>query len=97
MNSKVVATVRKIEALVAEREIRNLLVPQRHCQPHPVVERGIDDLKLRELAAGVGQGHMGNLAAPAFDELNGQMVGFQRTDARLERSFGQRQKLVFDV
>ncbi len=48
---EVVSAVGQVEALVAEREVGDLLVAQRHRQPGPVVERGIDDLVGGERAA----------------------------------------------
>ena len=85
---EVVSAVREVEALVAEREIGDLLVSQGHRQPGPVVERGVDDLVAREPALAVGQGHVADLAAPAFHERNHQVIGLQRprlTSARTAR------------
>ena len=41
--SQIVAAVGEVEALVAEREIGDLLVPHGHREAEPVVERRIDD------------------------------------------------------
>ena len=48
--SEIEAAVREVEALVAEREVGDLLAAQRHGQAHPVVERRVDDLVRGELA-----------------------------------------------
>ena len=48
-------TVRKIETLVAQGEVGNLLFPQRHRQAGPVVERRVHHLVARESAPGIGQ------------------------------------------
>src|SRR5882724_3688168 len=71
--------VRQVEALVAQWEIGNLLIPQRQGQAGPVVERRIDDLVAGESALCIRQRDMANLAAPAFHKSDGQMVGPQRT------------------
>ncbi len=58
----------KIEALVAEREIGNLLSPECHCQPLPVVKRGVDDLVPGKLTRLVGDGDVTDLAAPPLGQ-----------------------------
>src|SRR6266545_1996092 len=66
------STVREIEALVAERKIRDLLIPERHRQAHPVVKGGVRDLVAREASARVGHGNVADLASPALDQRNGE-------------------------
>ena len=51
---QIVAAIGQVEALVAEREVRDRLVPHRDRQREPVAERRIDDLVVREPARGIG-------------------------------------------
>ena len=73
--SQVVAAVRKVEALVAEWEIGYLLMAQRAGQSEPVVERRIFDLIPDDLPVGTCHGCMAYLAAPAFDQGDGERAG----------------------
>src|SRR5258708_36520477 len=52
---KVVATIREVEALIAQREVGNLLPAQCHREARPVVERRVDDLVSGEAPLSVGQ------------------------------------------
>ena len=70
-------TVGKIKALIAQREIGYLLVPEGVGQPKPVVKRRIDHLVVGEPAQLVGQGDVTDLTAPAFDQRHHQAVGRQ--------------------
>src|SRR5712692_1724412 len=72
--SQVVAAVGEVEALVAEREVRDLLVAQRHLQTDPVVKRRIDNLVICEAALFVGDGHVADLAAPALDQRDAKEI-----------------------
>src|SRR5207247_3027469 len=65
---EVMPTVRQVEALVAEREVGDLLTAQGHGEPHPIVEGGIDDLVAREMPLVVRRCDMADLSAPALDE-----------------------------
>ena len=67
---EVVTAVRQVEALVAQREVRDLLISQRQRQTHPVVEGGIDDLVAGETPLAIRQCNMADLAAPALDEAD---------------------------
>src|SRR5664279_3745651 len=60
--SQVVAAIGEVEALVAQREIRDLAAPHREGDPQPVVEGRIGDLVAREAA-----GRVRDLAAPYGD------------------------------
>ena len=79
--SQVMSAIRQIEALVAEREIGNLLVAEAVGQGGPVVEGGVDDLVARESALSVRDRDVADLAAPAF-------VQGQRQAVRRERGGG---------
>src|SRR5213593_923914 len=68
------ATVRQVEALVAERKVRDLLPAERDREAHPVVEGRIHDLVARQAPATVGHGHVTDLSAPSFDEPDHQPV-----------------------
>ena len=81
---QVVAAVRQVEALVAQRKVGNLLVAQRHRQAGPVVERRIDDLVAGEPPLGVGQRDVADLAAPAFDQRDGQVIPASKGRRRRE-------------
>src|SRR5262252_5752074 len=59
--SQVVPAVREIEALVAEREVGDLLVAQRELEAAPVVEGGIDDLVAREAPVPIRDRHVADL------------------------------------
>ena len=67
--------VRQVEALVAQGEIRNLLVSQRKGQARPVVERRIDDFVSFKFSVGVGQRDVTQLPAPALDHRDRKLVG----------------------
>src|SRR5579875_2900679 len=66
--SQIMAAIRQIEALVAQREIGNLLVAQRHGQTWPVVKRRVHDFVTREFSCRIGQCHVADFAAPTFHE-----------------------------
>src|SRR5947207_5250555 len=87
--SEVVAAVREIETLVAQGEVGDLLVAHRQGDAEPVVEGGIDDLVAGEGAAAVGEGGMADLAAPAFDERDGDVFGLEGGHAGDDRPGGE--------
>src|SRR5881396_2486383 len=72
--SEVMATVRQVEALVAERKVGDLLPAERDREAHPVVEGRIHDLVARQAPATVGHGHVTDLSAPSLDEPDHQPV-----------------------
>src|SRR5262245_16164416 len=66
--SQVEARVGEVEALVAQGEIRDLLLAQRERESEPVVEGRIDRLVATETPARIGEDHVTDLAAPALDK-----------------------------
>ena len=72
----------------------NLLVAERHHQPHPVVKRRVNDLVVREPARRIGQGDVADFPAPAFHERDHDRVGLQRPEVVADWSGGQRPQLV---
>src|SRR5260370_22446848 len=92
--SQVVPAVGEVEALVAEREVGDLLVAQRQREAGPVVEGGIDDLVGREAALTVGDAHVADLAAPALDERNAEEVGPGRPAAHARGALRQLAQLL---
>ena len=71
------AAIGKVETLVAQGEIGDLLAAEGHAQAGPVVERGIDDLVAGEPPLSVGQGHVADLAPPAFNQRHREMLGLE--------------------
>src|SRR5690606_5044900 len=65
---EVVPGVREIEALVAEREIRNLISPERHRQREPIVEGRVDHFVGCERSHLAGEGEVERFAAPALHD-----------------------------
>jgi hypothetical protein len=63
--------VGEIEALVAEREVGELVAAQRHGQAEPVVQARIHDINIADFPLVVGGDHVHALASPAFDEAHG--------------------------
>src|SRR5688572_873829 len=94
--SQIVSAVRQVEALVAEREVRDLLIAERHREAGPVVERGIDDLVRRELSILAGDRHVADLAAPSFDERYAESIRRHRAARCSDLSSGQRLQLRLD-
>src|SRR5229473_5124009 len=92
--SQVVTAIREVEALVAEREVGDLLIAQGHRQAGPVVERGVDDLVNGEAALRVGHGHVADLAAPALDQRDAEEVRPRRPAVRPRAALGQLAKLL---
>jgi hypothetical protein len=39
---QIVTTIREVETFITKRKVGNLLIAQRHSEPHPVMERGVD-------------------------------------------------------
>src|SRR5262249_56497550 len=77
-SSEIVARVREVERLVAEREVGNDVVEHRVLERRPVAERRIDDLHARECAV-IGRDHpVPDRAAPALDQSAGIGAGAQR-------------------
>ncbi len=72
--SQIMPAVGQIKAFVAEREVGNLLIPQRKGQAEPVVKRRIDNFIDGKTSLAVGQRHMTDLTAPAFNQRNGQAL-----------------------
>src|SRR5512133_2098081 len=66
--SQVVSAVGEVEALVAEREVGDLLAAERQREPGPVVERGVHHLVAAQLPGGVGDRHVADRAAPPLDQ-----------------------------
>ena len=75
--SQIMPAVGKIETLVAQRKIGNLLIAHGHGQPKPVVKRGIHDFVVRKAAVGIGHRDVADGAAPAFHERDHDLVRFQ--------------------
>src|SRR5512138_2317911 len=69
--SQVEPAVGKVEALVAQGEVGDLLVAERHGEPLPVVEGGVGHLVPGEAAPVVGDGHVADLSAPPLGERHG--------------------------
>src|SRR6516164_4424147 len=92
--SQIMAAVRQIEALVAEVEIRYLLVAQGQGQSAPVVERGVHDLVACKPAVSVGQGDVADFPAPAFHERDDAVVGFERARWLADRPVGKGAQLL---
>src|SRR5665647_1812552 len=67
--SQVVAAIGEVEALVAQREIRDLAAPHREGDPQPVVEGRIGDLVAREAAGRVRHRDVADFPAPRFRDL----------------------------
>src|SRR5258708_13654158 len=84
--SQVKAAVRKIEALVAQWKIRDLLPAKGHRQSLPVVEGRVDDLVSRELARRVGKPDMANLPSPPLDERYANPMRRELFDGHLRRA-----------
>src|SRR5450830_69326 len=72
--SQVVAAIGEVEALVAQREIRDLAAPHREGDPQPVVEGRIGDLVAREAAGRVRHRDVADFPAPAFRERHNERV-----------------------
>src|SRR5260221_7446439 len=75
--SQVVPAVRQVKTLVAQGKVGNLLVAECQCQSVPVVEGRVDDLIASKSALVVRPRHMADLASPAFDKTDDQMVGLR--------------------
>ena len=86
--------IRQVETFVAEREIGDLLIPQRQRQPHPVVERRIYNFVMRKFSRSIGNGHMTNFAAPAFGQRHYGAICRQWADFREHRTYWQRFQLI---
>src|ERR1035441_7570785 len=72
--SQVVAAIGQVEALVAERKIRDLAIPQRERESEPVVERRVDDLVAGKASGRVRHRDVADLPAPAFRERDDERV-----------------------
>src|ERR1022692_315287 len=57
--SKIEAAIREVEALIADREIRDRLAAHRQCKADPVVERGVYDLVAPDYRRSGGRGGCG--------------------------------------
>src|SRR4030095_16726903 len=75
------ATVREVEALVAERKVGDRLAAQRDREPDPVVERRIDDLVAGDRAGLIGADDVADLSAPSL---------YQRDADRARREWRER-------
>src|SRR5438046_648080 len=95
-SSQIVPTVRKVEAFVAKREVRNLLVAERQRQTAPIVKGRIHDLVPGKLPVGVRQGYLADLSAPAFDEGHGDVLRLQRPNVAANGSAGECLQLAAD-
>ena len=71
------AAVGEVEAFVAEGEVGDLLAAEGVGEGGPVVEGGVDDFVAADVALGIGKGDVGDFAAPAFDEGDDEVVGFE--------------------
>src|SRR5262249_2546536 len=94
--SEVMAAVGEVEALVAEREVRDLLSAQRDRESHPVVKRGIDHLVARQAPARIGDRDVTHLAAPPLDEGHGDRLGRERPGIAARPPLRQRHELLPD-
>src|ERR1051326_2544171 len=66
--SEIVARVGKVEALVAEGKVRDLVAAHGEGERVPVAERGIGDLVAPYAPPVIGDGDVGDLTAPALLE-----------------------------
>ena len=94
VTSQIMAAIGKVEALIAQREVGDLLVAHRHCQPHPVMEGRIDDFVATEFPLFIGDRDVTNLAAPTFDQRHNYRVRRERFRFRSNRTGRQRLELV---
>src|SRR5512144_950317 len=94
--SQIVPRVRQVEALVAEREVGDLAVAERHREAEPVVERRVLHLVVLEAAAGVGGDDVGDLAAPALDEGHDEPVRLEGPEGLAEGALGEVLELARD-
>src|ERR1035438_10881951 len=92
--SKIEAAIREVEALIADREIRDRLAAHRQCKADPVVERGVYDLVAPETTRGVGERHMAHLSAPAFNQRHSQAVRRVRARVAADVAIGRRAELL---
>ena len=69
------SAVRKVETLVADWEIGNLVVADGKGKAKPVVERRVFNLVMQQVALCVGDCAVANLAAPAFNKRYHKRVG----------------------
>src|SRR5271165_2765842 len=94
--SKIEAAIGKIEALVADRKIRDGLAAQRQCEADPVVKRGVDDLVAPKTTRGVCERHMAHLPAPTLDHRHGQGVRGRRWQGAADVTLDSRGQLLLD-
>ena len=71
---QIMPAVGQVKALIAERKVGNLLISQRKGQAEPVVKRRIDNFICGKTSLVVGQRHMTDLTAPAFNQRYGQAL-----------------------
>ena len=82
---QVVPAVGEVEALVAQREVGDLLVSQRHRQARSSCgTTGRRPCSAAKRPCGIGQADVADLAAPALDERDDQMLGLQAARRRRE-------------
>src|SRR5258708_39201554 len=75
---EVMAAVRKVEALIAERKVGDLAAAQGEGQAEPVVKGGIGDLVTRQTSGTVSDGHVADLPPPPLGQRDDDGVGLQR-------------------
>src|SRR2546428_6878866 len=90
------SAIGEIETLIAQGEVRDLLVAQRQGQADPVMEGRVNDFVMSKSSLWVGQRCMTDFAAPAFHERNDQIICRQRTWRGAHRSVGHCLQLLLN-
>src|SRR5689334_3766053 len=87
--SQVVARVRLVERLVAEREVRDDVLEQRVGQRAPVQKRRVHDLDAVEPARRVRHHPVHDAAPPPLDHPERRLIGWERAEGSRENPRGQ--------
>src|SRR6266540_259201 len=94
LTSEVMPGVRQVEALVAEREVGDLVPRHRQPQRRPVVKGGIGHLVPADAAVRVGRHDVHDLAAPPFHHRDRQFVRAQRSARHADGALGESGQLL---
>ena len=70
--------IRKIEALVAQREVRDLLIAHSYRETHPIVKRGIDDFVVSKARFWISDCDVADFTTPSFDQRHNKAIRCER-------------------